>query len=268
MRYKIDHDLHIHSYVSSCSHSPEQTNERILQYAKENGLTQICLTNHFWDERVEGASNWYKKQDFAHISAALPLPKADGVEFLFGAETEMDKNMVVGMSKERFDDLDFVIIPTTHMHMALVISEEDGATPEGRAKAWLSRLDGLLDMDLPFGKIGIAHLACHLLAKPRDNRENYLRVLELLPDDEMERIFAKAAQKGVGIELNRSDIRHCFDETDIVMRPFKIAKHQGCKFYLGSDAHQPEAFADAVELFDRAVSYLDLKETDKFHISK
>ncbi|MBQ8717291.1 MAG: hypothetical protein IJY43_05560 [Clostridia bacterium] len=71
MRYKIDHDFHIHSHISSCSHSPEQTNERILQYAVENGLSQICLTDHFWDESVEGASNWYKKQDYAHIAAAL-----------------------------------------------------------------------------------------------------------------------------------------------------------------------------------------------------
>lgn len=266
MRYKIDHDFHIHSFISSCSHSPEQTNERILRYAKENGLSQICLTDHFWDERVEGASNWYKKQDFAHISTALPLPQSDGVEFLFGAETEMNKDMIVGMSKERYDDLDFVIIPTTHLHMSLNISEEDGATPEGRARVWVSRLDGLLDKDLPFEKIGIAHLACNLLAKPR---ENYIRVLELLPEREMERIFAKAAQKGVGIELNRSDIsEYCRNEEEIVMRPFQIAKHQGCKFYLGSDAHDPAAFDGVAELFDRAIGYLDLKESDKFHISK
>lgn len=265
MRYKIDHDLHIHSYISSCSHSPEQTNERILQYAEENGLSQICLTNHFWDESVEGASNWYKKQDYAHIAAALPLPKADRVEFLFGAETDLNKDMVLGISRAKFDDFGFVIIPTTHLHMSLNITPEDGATPEGRAKVWVSRLDGLLDMDLPFEKIGIAHLACTCIAKPR---EEYLRVLELLPEREMERLFAKAAEKGVGIELNGYDIRASVDAEEIVMRPFQIAKHQGCKFYLGSDAHQPPALDEAVELFDKAVSYLDLKETDKFHISK
>ena len=104
MRYKIDHDLHIHSFISSCSHDPEQTSERILRYAEENGFSQICLTDHFWDESVEGASNWYSKQNYAHIAAALPLPKSDRVEFLFGAETEMNKNLVLGISKKRFDD--------------------------------------------------------------------------------------------------------------------------------------------------------------------
>ena len=39
MKFQIDHDYHIHSKLSSCSRDPEQTNERILQYAKENGLS-------------------------------------------------------------------------------------------------------------------------------------------------------------------------------------------------------------------------------------
>ena len=37
MRYKIDHDFHIHSFISRCSLDPEQTSERILRYAEENG---------------------------------------------------------------------------------------------------------------------------------------------------------------------------------------------------------------------------------------
>ena len=37
MRYAFDHDYHIHSYLSSCSKDPEQTAERILAYAEENG---------------------------------------------------------------------------------------------------------------------------------------------------------------------------------------------------------------------------------------
>ena len=38
MKYIYDHDLHIHSKISACSNDPEQTCERILQYAKENNL--------------------------------------------------------------------------------------------------------------------------------------------------------------------------------------------------------------------------------------
>ena len=90
MRFTFDHDLHIHSYLSSCSRDPEQTPERILQYAKDEGLNTICLTDHYWDSAVEGPSKWYAPQDFEHISQAKPLPQSDGIRFLFGCETEYD----------------------------------------------------------------------------------------------------------------------------------------------------------------------------------
>ena len=72
MRYIVDHDWHIHSKVSSCSKDPQQSNENILQYAKDNGLKTICIADHFWDERVEGASEWYAPQNYNHVISAKP----------------------------------------------------------------------------------------------------------------------------------------------------------------------------------------------------
>ena len=66
MKYKIDHDLHIHSKLSVCSQDELQTKENILKYAIQNNLKQICLTDHFWDENVPGASGWYKPQYYEH----------------------------------------------------------------------------------------------------------------------------------------------------------------------------------------------------------
>lgn len=264
MKYTIDHDIHIHSVISDCSSDPEQTNERILQYAKENGLKQICLTDHFWDSNVEGASDWYKPQNFERVAKALPLPQDRNVQFLFGAETELDKNMTLGIGREEFDKFQFVIIPTTHFHMrGFTISEEDASTAEGRARVWISRLKGLLDMDLPFRKIGIAHLACGLIAP---TREEYLRVLNLLPERELEEVFKKCAEVGVGIELNSDDMNFAESEADTVLRIFKIAKQQECKFYCGSDAHHPKDFENVKAIFERAVDMLQLTEDDKFHI--
>jgi len=62
MKYIVDNDLHIHSYLSSCSDDPEQTPEAILSHAKKYGLKTICLTDHFWDSAVPGASEWYAPQ--------------------------------------------------------------------------------------------------------------------------------------------------------------------------------------------------------------
>ena len=157
----FDHDYHIHSFLSSCATDPAQTTERILQYAEENGLREIVLTNHFWDEQVSVPCQWYQPQNFAWISQERPLPQSENVRFMFGAEADMDKDMRIGVSKDRWDEFDFVVVATTHLHHGeeFSISNEEGATAQGRANAWIRRLDSLLSQDLPFHKIGIAHLA-------------------------------------------------------------------------------------------------------------
>ena len=269
MKYVVDHDYHIHSELSSCSSDPMQSPERILQYAKDNGLKRLVLTDHYWDSAVEGASNWYKPQNFDHISKSKPLPTADGIEFLFGSETDMKQDTVIGLPIERFDDFIFVIIPTTHLHMhGFTISHEDASDMNAHARLWVERLDALLGMDLPFRKIGVAHLACSLLAKGVDGgfeNANKARdaVLDLIPDSEFERVFKKAAEVGVGIELNYYDIRSATEST---WRPFRIAKAQGCKFYMGSDAHHPQDLDPAIAGFKKAVDVLGLTEDDKFYI--
>lgn len=265
----IDHDLHIHSQLSLCSNDPEQTTQRLLQYAKENGYSTICLTDHFWDETVEGASDWYAKQDWAHIKKALPLPQDEGVNFLFGVETELNKDLTVGVSKERMEDLDFIIIPTTHFHMNnYTITEEDAASPENRAKAWVRRLDALLHMDLPFYKIGIAHLACGLIAP---TREEFIATLKAIPTEEMERLFTRAAQVQVGIELNSDDMDKMLTDAERgeeIRRMFRTAKRCGCKFYFGSDAHHPQSLDRAKAIFEKAVVMLELEESDKIGFLK
>jgi histidinol phosphatase-like PHP family hydrolase len=264
MRFQYDHDLHIHSQLSLCSNDPAQSNERILKYAEDNKLCTICLTDHFWDSSVEGASNWYGRQDYAHISQAKPLPQSGKVRFLFGCETELNRFLTLGIAKEHLELFDFVIIPTTHFHMkGYTLFEEEIATPAARAKAWSKRLEYILDQDLPFKKIGLAHLTCELLAP---TAEEYLEMLGLIPDEEMRRLFKKAAEKGVGIELNADDFRFKFGGVDSVLRPYLIAKECGCKFYCGSDAHHPHELEEAKAIFERAIDLLGLEESDKFLI--
>ena len=262
MKYMVDNDLHIHSRISLCSNREEQTPERILQYALDNGLKTICLTDHFWDEAVDGATNWYKRQNYAHITQALPLPKAEGVRFLFGCEIDMDKHLNIGLSKENFDKFDFVVIPTAHFHMkGFTLSEEQCASPATRAKAWVERLEALLAMNLPFHKVGIAHLTCGLIAP---TREEYLETLSLIPEAEMVRLFTKAAKVGVGIEMNMDDVKQASGAEEIVLRPFKIAKQCGCKFYCASDAHSVADLNEAKCLLESGVEKIGLTEEDKF----
>lgn len=264
MKYQIDNDLHIHSRLSSCSNDPEQTPQKILQSALERGLKVVCLTDHFWDDLVPGASKWYAPQDFAHISQAKPLPKSEQVRFLFGCETDLDRMLTLGLSRERMEEFDFIVIPTTHLHMhGFTYFPEEGADVAGRVKLWIKRLDAVLNMDLPFHKVGIAHLACSLIF--RENRA-YLEVLKQLPEEELVRLFTKAAALGVGIELNASDMGFADEDAETVLRPFRIAKKCGCKFYLGSDAHHYKEANEFITRFTRAIDLLGLEESDKYII--
>ena len=258
MKYIFDNDLHIHSELSLCSNDPAQNPTRILSYAEENDLKTICLTDHYWDETVPGASDWYKIQDYAHVAKALPLPKSDRVNFLFGVETDLDRNLTLGISRENFDKFDFVIIPTTHLHMNGFTCRGDESTEE-RAKLWIERFDGVLDMDIPFHKIGIAHLTCTLM-----NRGHCEETLDLIPDSELDRLFRRAAEVGVGIELNFNSQFPEFSDPEKELRIYRHAKAMGCKFYFGSDTHHPAGLDAEKANAERIIDLLGLEEEDKF----
>lgn len=98
-------------------------------------------------------------------------------------------------------------------------------------------------------------------------RDKYLGILKLISKEEMKRLFEKAAELGVGIELNVSVMKFDDKETDIVLRSYRIEKECGCKFYLASDAHHPNELDDAITIFDRAIALLELTEEDKYVIA-
>lgn len=259
MKFKIDHDLHIHSQLSSCSGHPEQTADAMLSYARLNGLRHICITDHFWDERVPGASDWYRPQNLSHISKALPLPVAEDVTFHFGCEAEMDKFFRVGLAPETVDKFDFIIIPTNHLHMDGFTIEKDNVGVSERAEYFMRRNHALLDMDLPFYKIGLAHFTNVCLYY--DKNGTVYNVLDAISDSEYADFFSRAAALGIGIELNVT-LEEAANPSAI--RVYKIAKACGCKFYLGSDAHTPSSLANAMPRFQAIVDALDLTEDDKF----
>ena len=269
MKFTYDHDLHIHSQLSGCSSDPEQNNERILQYAKENGLHTICLTDHLWDENVEmERPPCYHTHSYENSIRALPLPQSPNVKFLFGCETELSKCLTLGLSPERQELFDFIIIPTTHLHFkGFTISEQDAESTDRKAKLWVERLEAVLNMHLPFYKTGIAHPTCILMAGRGASQDEHTETLKRLPYKDMERLFKKAAKLGVGIELNQDDIKYFTGEKDDPhLLPFQIAKECKCKFYLGSDAHHPVAFEKCPSRFEKAIELLELEETDKFLI--
>lgn len=263
MSFRIDHDYHIHSVLSACSNDPEQSTQNILQYALDNQLNTLVLTDHYWDNTVPGASDWYKPQDFAWISQAKPLPQHETCRFLFGCETDMNYSGVIGVPESRFDDFDFIIIPTTHLHMpGFAYLAEDGDTVEKRAAVFTRRFEQFLQLNVPYHKVGLAHITCPLIMPENDQ---YVKVLNCVTDATFAELFSGCAEKGCGVEINLP-LRQLTDEAirESCLRPYRIAREQGCKFYVGSDSHHPNGFDGVCDKFRLAAEILGLTEDDQF----
>jgi len=264
MRYIVDNDLHIHTYLSLCSKDEKQNPGAILDYAKSNNFKRVCITDHYWDSAVPcntAVNWWYEAQGYDHISECLPLPKDSNVKFMFGCEADMDSDNRIGLPASRYNDFDFIIVSTTHFHHMGGGEWEDNSN-KAIASRWIKRMYAVLESNLPFKKTGIAHPACYLMNKK--SREDYIETINIIKDSEYESIFKTAAEKGIGIEINAGDFKFSDDEADSVLRMFRIAKENGCKFYLGSDAHHNSQLNSALPLFEKAIDLLNLKESDKF----
>lgn len=262
-RFCVDQDYHIHSHLSLCSSDPGQTQTAIREILGADGFTDLCLTDHYWDERVcADISDWYRKQDTAHLLSEGRTESGNGVRFRFGAEVDMTMDHTVGISDEMAEKLDFIIVPTTHLHMKMNIDQQSGA--EERAQAWIDRFDALLRKDLPFEKIGLAHITCTLIRSKVKN--GHLEVLRLIDDETMRQLFSETAKKGMGVELNFDPDQWAPEFVEENLRPYRIAKACGCKFYFGGDAHTRDELKENRRRFEHTVDLLDLIEDDRFVI--
>ena len=172
--------------------------------------------------------------------------------------------MTLGCSLKTLESLDFLIIPTTHLNMKGFTYFEEDNTLERKIALWEERLHALLDKDLPWHKIGLAHITCNLFANHIDT--DHVTLFSMIKDDVYHKAFSRCAEKGLGVELNFNSLAYNNEELNIILRPYKIAKKCGCKFYFGSDAHKTEALKTAKQNFLNIVDLLDLKEEDKFKL--
>ena len=209
-----------------------------------------------------GSVEFYDVQNTAHIEKALPLPQDDEVEYHFGAEVDMDKNYTIGIGDKMLEKLDFIVVPTTHLHFVGFTIDEKDTSLERRAEQFVKRFEKLLDADLPFHKVGLAHITCTLMA-PGDF-QNHLTVLDMVDDKTFRELFTRTAKCGMGVEINFEPSAYSGDDIARVKRPYLIAKECGCKFYMATDAHHNEELKNAKTDFERRVDFLDLKEEQKF----
>ncbi len=264
MRYIFDNDMHIHSYLSPCSGNPAQTAERILQYGIEEKLRLLVLTDHFWDGGVPLENNGWRNNDVKDNAKILPLPQADGIAFLYGAEADMSWDHRLGLRKETFSNFDFVTVAINHLHMKNFTAPDNLVTYDDYRRAFLTRADILFASDIPLRRCGLAHLTCSLGFGYNPGHVDFYRTFE---DAEWRSIFDRAAAYGTGIELNFPVFSYTEKELDeVILRPYRIAKECGCRFFFGSDAHSPEGFSGMRRAAERIIDLLELTEDDKYYL--
>ena len=261
MSFRIDHDLHCHTCLSSCSGDPEQTPERLLAHARENGYTVQCVTDHLWDSAVPGASKWYAPQDIAHVKQNLPLPKDDRVRMVFGCETEFCGGTKLGLAPEHYGEFDFIVIPPNHFHMKGFVRPESVDTEEKAAELLVERLEEISRLDLPWKKVGIAHITCGLIFREGDQ----YRVFRLADEKRFRAVMRRFADLGAGIEINTSSFKPGWrEQEDDALRLYRLAAGEGCRFYLATDAHHPKDLDLVPERAPEIVDLLGLTEKEQF----
>lgn len=262
--FPIDHDLHCHTCLSSCSNDPEMTPVAIIKYAKEHNYTCQCITDHLWDRAAPGPSGWYAPQDIEHVSKNLPLPDGGDMRVVFGCETEYCGGKKIGLTKENYDKFDFIVIPPNHFHMVNFVRPDTYNTEELVADLFVTRLEELLELDLPWHKVGIAHMICGLIF----HEGSPARVYNLIDEKRFRAAMRKFAERGTGIEINVSSFAPGWreNEEDARLRILRFAKDEGCKFYLATDAHHPGELVQMQERAPEIVELLGLTADDLYTI--
>ena len=233
----IDHDLHVHTFLSSCSDDPQAVPEKMIAQAARSGLKTVGFADHLWDKNAPGASEWYRPQDFEHISQIrAQLPAANhGIRVLIGAETEYIGQGKVGITPEVATQLDFVLVPMSHFHMEGFVRPAEIHQPSEVAGLMRDRFAEVVELEVA---TGIAHpfLPCGFT----DHTDE---IIGALSDAELTDLCGGAAEKGISLEitigafpsLNQGETEGFHDET--FLRVYRLALQSGCVFHCASDTH-------------------------------
>jgi len=257
----IDHDLHVHTYLSACCHDREgQTPERIRAAAAAGGVRTIGLADHVWANPDVPASAWYAPQTIDRLVAMRrDVPRqAAGVRVLVGCEAETIAPGVFGITPDAAACVDFVQLACSHFHMTEFVAQPASARPRDLADHALAFFRSAAGSGLatviphPFLTLGFQEVIPAMVAA--------------ISDGQFTDAFGVAAERGVGIEITVGYLANA-PRRDAALRLLTLAKQAGCRFSFGTDAHEPAALARLGELAFFADA-LDLAEHDLLPLAR
>ncbi len=245
----LNHDMHVHTPLSACYHQKGVTVDQILKTASENGIETLGFADHFWAKERPDASEWYRPQDMKHISRIREMIPEDtyGIEVLFGCESEYWGDGKCGMSPEAAAQLDFVLLPCSHLHMGDLILPKPDMNDREIGEFMVRIFNEALDLGLASG---IPHPFV-----PCSFPDRVDSIIGGISDATFRECFSKAAEKQVSIEITTQCLPTIFagEERDghhdsTFIRVLSIAHECGCVFHLASDAHDLRMLGEVKKL--------------------
>lgn len=258
---KIQHDVHMHTYLSRCCHEETFLPAGIIEKAKRNGIKLLGFSDHFWDKTMPGGDDEiYKNQDYENVNKIHDLmpENIEGIKILFGCETEYYGDGLIGISKQTAQLFDYVLVPTNH-HLVEFAKRNNLDSPTKISEELLKRFKEVLSFDVATG-------ICHPFL-PIGFIEWGDQILNAMPEQELLECFGMAKEKGVSVELNACTFASNYNRNtdgftdDSFLRIFAIAKKAGCKFHFGSDAHSFEDM-DILKKLEKQIKILGITEED------
>jgi len=236
---KLDHDLHVHTYLSACCSDREhQRPAEILVLAEEMGVKTIGFADHVWQNPNLAPSNWYRPQDASQIDKIRSDLSAisTNIRVFVGCEADTIAPGKFSITPDFAQQLDFVLLACSHFHMKDFVEQPVSIAPRDIAKH-------MLKFFISGVSSGFATSIPHPMI-PCGYMQYFDKAVKTISDVELLDVFALAESNGVGIEVTTAFIPSAVApefsiETSI--RMLSLAKQAGCMFTLGSDAHEPSA---------------------------
>jgi histidinol phosphatase-like PHP family hydrolase len=261
----IDHDLHIHTFLSSCCGDKDnQTPANILSIAEKQGLHTAGFSDHVWTNLDEEPNGFYRSQGAGQMDIlrqalrGLDAP----LRVLVGCEADTMSPGRFSITQEFAETLDFVNLACSHFHMSDVVQPPQDDAPQTVGQHALLMFDAAVQS-------GWASTIVHPLL-PLGYFAQYDAAIDSLSDAQLLDAMARAAEAGVAMEITLSFLPKQVERDGVMtdlwsletpLRVLSLAKDAGCVFTFGSDAHVPGRF-DLLPQLNYFTDHLKLSEED------
>lgn len=233
----IDHDLHVHTILSSCCHDSFQTPRNIIEYYEHTDVRLVGFADHVWQNPAISPNEWFSDQGPVRLNATIKAMKRlnSPIKILRGCEADTLGPGRCSITRKFAETLDYVILATNHFHFVDLVMQPEYPTPRGIA-------EHMAMMFLAGVDSGLATIIPHVFI-PMGYGDLYDQSVAAISDQRFLNLFGRAAEKNIAIEITLAYLpppeespRHSWSlETPV--RVLSLARDAGCKFTFGSDAH-------------------------------